>query len=234
VYAAMSWREFWDRNRTTYVNDRHRQLESELIGRAVETFIPNGAATILDYGCGDNRVADEVALYCRKLILCDSAPSLLKRLKQRYAQNSKISVMTPSELLALSSGSIDLTFANSLIQYLGNNELHELLGLWRRMLKSEGLLVIGDVIPTNASDVRDAMTLLRFGWEGGFLFAAIVGLLRIFLSDYRKLRRDHGIFKYDEADFIAIFEKAGFVMKRHAANIGHNQSRMTFTGRPAT
>ena len=230
----MTWREFWDRERTTYVNERHRQLESELIGRAIQTFIPHSTASILDYGCGDNRVADELAQHCRELILCDTAPSLLKRLKQRYAQNPKISVMTPGELHALPSGSIDLTVANSLIQYLGSNELHELMGLWRRTLKSEGLLVIGDVIPTNSSDVHDAMTLLRFGWEGGFLFAAIVGLLRILLSDYRRLRRDLGLFKYDDADLIAIFAKAGFVLKRHTPNIGHNQSRMTLTGRLAT
>ncbi len=230
----MTWREFWDRERTTYINERHRQLESELIGRAIDTFIPHGTASILDYGCGDNRVADELAQHCGKLILCDTAPSLLKRLKQRYAQNPKISVVTPSELQALPNGSIDLIVANSLIQYLGANELHELLELWRRTLKNEGLLVIGDVIPTNSSDVRDAMTLLRFGWEGGFLFAAVVGLFRILLSDYRKFRRDHGLFKYDEADLVATFAKAGFVLKRHTPNIGHNQSRMTFTGSLAT
>ena len=187
---------------------------------------------ILDYGCGDNRVADEVAQSCGKLILCDSAPLLLERLKQRYSQNSKISITTPSELHALPSGSVELVFVNSVIQYLGSNELRELLGLWRRTLKSDGLLVIGDVIPNNASDVRDAVTLLRFGWEGGFLFATITGLLRIWLSDYRKIRRVHGIFKYDEASLIAIFQKAGFDMKRHIPNIGHNKSRMTFTGRP--
>jgi len=229
----MTWREFWDRDRTTYVSERHRRLESQLIGHAVETFIPNRTAVILDYGCGDNHVADEVALSCRKLILCDSAPLLLERLKQRYSQNQKISITTPSELHALQSGSVELIFVNSVIQYLGSDELRELLGLWRRILKSDGLLVIGDVIPNNANDVRDAITLLRFGWEGGFLFAAIVGLLRIWLSDYRKIRRVHGIFKYDEASFIAIFRKAGFVMKRCIPNIGHNQSRMTFTGRPA-
>jgi SAM-dependent methyltransferase len=231
--AKMTWREFWDRDRTTYVNERHRQLESQLIGHAIEAFIPNRTATVLDYGCGDNRVADEIASYCRKLILCDVAPSLLGRLKRRYAQNPKISIATPSEIRALPSGSIDLTVANSLIQYLGNDELHELIGLWRRTLKHDGLLVIGDVIPTNASDVRDSITLLRFGWEGGFLFASILGLLRILLSDYRKLRRNHGIFKYDEAGLIALFRKAGFVMIRHLPNIGHNQTRMTFTGKLA-
>ncbi len=229
----MTWREFWDRDRTTYVNERHRLLESQLIGHAVETFIPNKTATVLDYGCGDNRVADEVALYCHQLILCDIAPSLLERLKRRYAQNPKISVTTPSELHALPSGSIDLIVVNSVIQYLGNNELGELLELWRRTLKSDGLLVIGDVLPTNASDVHDSMTLLRFGWEGGFLIATIAGLLRILLSDYRKLRKVHGIFKYDEAGLIAILRKAGFIMKRHVPNIGHNQTRMTFTGRLA-
>src|SRR5258707_13177660 len=70
MHAAMTWREFWDRERTTYINERHRQLESELIGRAIETFIPHGTASILDYGCSDNRVADECALHCRNLILC--------------------------------------------------------------------------------------------------------------------------------------------------------------------
>ena len=229
----MTWREFWDRDRTTYVNERHRQLESQLIGHAIETFIPNRTTTVLDYGCGDNRVADEVALSCRKLILCDVAPSLLERLKRRYAQNPKISVAVPSEIHALPSGSIDLTVANSVIQYLGSDELHELLELWRRTLKSDGLLVIGDVIPNDATDVGDAMALLRFGWEGGFLFAAVVGLLRIGLSDYRKLRKVHGIVRYDETGLIAVFRKAGFVMKRHRPNIGHNQSRMTFTGKLA-
>jgi hypothetical protein len=109
----MTWREFWDRDRTTYVSERHRQLESQLIGHAVETFIPNRTAVILDYGCGDNHVADEVALSCRKLIFCDSAPLLLERLKQRYSQNQKISITTPSELHALQSGSVELIFVNS-------------------------------------------------------------------------------------------------------------------------
>src|SRR5437868_4428121 len=149
----MTWREFWDRDRTTYVNERHRQLESQLIGHAIGSFIPGKTATVLDYGCGDNRIGDELALRCGRLILCDVAPSLLERLKRRYAGNPKISVATPRELHAMPSQSIDLAVANSLIQYLGGEELYEVMGLWRRTLKSDGLLLIGDVIPPDASDV---------------------------------------------------------------------------------
>jgi len=229
----MTWREFWDRDHTTYVNERHRQLESRLIGHAIESFISGKTATVLDYGCGDNRVGDELALRCGQLILCDVAPSLLQRLRRRYAGNPKILVATPRELHALPSQSVDLTVANSLIQYLGGEELYEVMGLWGRTLKENGLLVIGDVIPPDGSDVYDALTLLRFGWEGGFLVAAILGLTRILLSDYRRLRREHGLFKYDEGSLIALFGKAGFVMKRHFPNMGHNQSRMTFIGKLA-
>src|SRR5438128_10111164 len=103
----MTWREFWDRDRTTYVNERHRQLESQLIGRAIESFIPGKTATVLDYGCGDSRVGDELVLRCGRLILCDVAPSLLDRLKARYAGNPRVAVVTPRHMHGLPDAFVD-------------------------------------------------------------------------------------------------------------------------------
>src|SRR5439155_23947733 len=124
-----------------------------------------------------------------------------------YAGNPTVAVVPPREMHGMPDALVDLIVANSLIQYLGDGELYEVMALWRQVLKPDGLLVIGDVIPKHASDVYDALTLLRFGWEGGFLIAAALGLLRILFSDYRRFRRDHGIFKYDEAMLIALFAK---------------------------
>ena len=103
----------------------------------------------------------------------------------------------------------------------------------RPLLKEDGRLVIGDVIPRGQSPVADALSLLRFGWEGGFLIAAGIGLVRTFFSDYRKLRADLGLSFHDEHEMLAILDHAGFAGERRRENIGHNQGRMTFIAQRA-
>ena len=44
--------------------------------------------------------------------------------------------------------------------------------MFRRLLKPGGLLVLGDVIPHKLSALEDARTLLRFGRQEGFFWAA--------------------------------------------------------------
>ena len=101
-------------------------------------------------------------------------------------------------------------------------------GLWRRKLKPTGVLVVADVIPPDVSPLRDAAALLWFGLKGGFLLAAIGGLVRTALSDYRKVRAQLGLATYSELEFTAILADQGFIADRVRPNFGHNQGRMTF------
>jgi len=75
--------------------------------------------------------------------------------------------------------------------------------------------------------------LLRFGARNGFFGAALLGLIRIFFSDYMRLRKSAGLSHYEEADMLAKLRAAGFLAGRAEINIGHNQRRMTFIARPA-
>ena len=68
--------------------------------------------------------------------------------------------------------------------------------------------------------------------EGGFLFAALGGLVRTLFSDYRKLRSRLGLATYSQPDMQIILEGAGFTAERRYPNLGHNQARMTFVARP--
>ena len=77
-----------------------------------------------------------------------------------------------------------------------------------------------------------ALALLRFGAANGFFFAAVGGLMRIFVSDYLKLKSKVGLSHYEEADMLAKLKAAGFDARRAAHNIGHDQRRMTFLARP--
>ena len=75
------------------------------------------------------------------------------------------------------------------------------------------------------------------GWTGvrdgdnGFFWAAAFGLMRIFVSDYPRLKKTVGLSHYTEAAMLEKLKGAGFAAERAPRNIGHNQRRMTFLTR---
>jgi SAM-dependent methyltransferase len=224
----IGWRDFWNSRHYIYVNARHQNLHDRLVARDIVGFIPSRDAAVLDYGCGEATAAEMVAGSCRSLILCDAAPKLRTRLASCFTGHAKITVLSPEEVRALPRDSLSVVVVNGVLQYLPNNELKELLAILRPLLKDDGIMVIGDVIPRDRSIVADAATLLAFGFKNGFFIAASYGLVRLLLSNYVWLLLVRGLRRYDEAEIVAIFRASGLIAERRYPNIGHNQGRMTF------
>ena len=130
------------------------------------------------------------------------------------------------------AGTYDLIVMHSVAQYLTEAELDRLLGIFHRLVKPNGLVIIGDIVPPQFASPAAALSLLRFGLANGFFWAAVGGLIRIFLSDYFRLKKTHGLSHYDEAAMLERLARAGFAARRAARNIGHNQWRMTFLAQP--
>ena len=72
------------------------------------------------------------------------------------------------------------------------------------------MLIIGDIVPPQFAAPRAALSLLRFGAANGFFWAAVGGLIRIFLSDYFRLKKTHGLSHYTEAEMLAQLTAAGY------------------------
>lgn len=227
-----SWVDYWNSDHAIYVNERHKQLHAAAVGNDILRQVHRGNAVVLDHGCGEALYAETVAAGCGRLILCEAAPAVRGKLAARVAGQPTIEVISAESVVDLSDSSIDLVVANSLVQYLPREELIGLLGIWRRKLKPDGSLIVADVIPPAVSPLTDALALLRFGWQGGFLGAALWGLLRTALSDYRHVRSQLGFAMYTEAGFVALLREYGFEAIRIHPNFGHNQARMTFRGKP--
>ncbi|RDJ21035.1 methyltransferase domain-containing protein [Bosea caraganae] len=227
----MSWRDFWNGDHAIYVSPRHKLLHYRQVAADLIRHIPSREAIVLDHGCGEALSADRVAAACARLYLCEAAPSVRDKLSASFGHIPTIAVVSPEEVAALGDGALDLVVANSLIQYLSREELSELLGLWRAKLKPGGKLVLADVIPPDVSPLTDASQLLAFAWRGGFLIAALAGLVRTALSDYRKLRAELGLSTYAEAEITELIGAAGFADVERQQNFGHNPHRMTFAAR---
>jgi SAM-dependent methyltransferase len=229
-----TWREFWDSAHSIYVSDRHKDAHYRDVAEQLAAFVPGPNARVLDHGSGEAIHAGLVAAKVRELYLCDAAPSVRAANVARFSSDPKVKVIAPEDVERLPDASLDLVFANSLVQYLtSEGELDRTLALWRRLLAPGGTLIVADVIPPHVGPVSDGLALLRYAARNGFLGAALIGLTRTALSGYWSLRSALGIARYTQADFLAKLRAAGFTAERLAKNVEHNPARMTFRARLA-
>jgi SAM-dependent methyltransferase len=230
---ARDWASFWDQPHSIYVNERHLDAHYRDVATGIVTLLPGPNARVLDYGCGEAIHANLVADAASEVLLCESAATVRENLRQRFANTRKIRVLAPEDLAHQPTGSIDRVIANSVVQYLGRAELEELLAKWRKLLAPDGALVIADVIPPDVGPLNDALSLLRYAARNGFFIAAILGVIRIAFSPYRRMRARLGITCYTEAEFLAILAAHGYSAERLPFNLEHNPARMSFRARPA-
>ena len=228
-----SWVTFWDKPHSIYVNARHKDVHYRLIAEQVAALVPSTEARVLDYGSGEALHADLIAARAGEVLLCDGAPGVRASVAARFAANAKIRVLDPQAVRRLPPHSLDLIVLHSVAQYLSPAETADLFALFHDLLKSDGTLIVSDVIPPRVAAATDAVALLRFAAAHGFLLAACAGLLRTLMSDYWRLRNQLGITRYGETEMIEKLAAAGFAATRAPTPIiGYNTARMAFVAHP--
>lgn len=231
----MDWISFYDfKHSVIYVNARHRDVHYRTIATDIRGLVPSPNANVMDYGCGEATSADLLAAACGHLTMVEAAPNVRAALAARNADNPKVSVLTPDQAAAQPAGSFDMIVLHSVAQYLSGAELDKLLATFHRLLKPTGVFVLGDIIQPRLAAPMAAIALLRFGAANGFFWAAVGGLIRIFVSDYLKIKSAVGLSHYEEKAMLERLRQAGYAPERAKKNIGHNQQRMTFLARPVT
>ncbi len=226
------WLSFWDKPHSIYVSARHRDIHYRLIARELAALLPSRQARVLDYGSGEALHADVVAAAAGELLLYDGAPNMRAALAARFAGDAKVRGLSPEDVERLPDSCVDFIALHSVAQYLPPEQTRALLVLFRRLINPGGVLLVSDIIPPRVGTAADVAALLRFAAANGFFFAAVAGLMRTLLSDYRRLRTRVGLTHYSDAAMIEMLSAAGFAASRAPRNIGHNQARMAFVARP--
>src|SRR5262249_28972724 len=198
----LTWIAFWNTSRSIYVNARHKDVHYRLIAQEIVGYLPSPAAHVLDYGSGEALHADLVAAASGHVLLCETAPVVRAGIVTRFADNPKIRSVAPEDLERLPLQSLDLIVLHSIAQYLTPDEVQALFALFHRLLQTDGVLVVSDVMAPDVLPTTDAWELLRFAAANGFLAAALAGLVRLRLSNYWRLRTSLGLACYGEAAMI--------------------------------
>jgi SAM-dependent methyltransferase len=224
-----SWLEFWNAPNAIYANNRHRQAHSAKVLAGVSRFVQTGGTSIvMDWGCGEATAAGDLARRCQLLLLFEPANTTRRRLLANYADHSKIDVIDEAKLSAISPASIDLIVVNSVVQYLSRAQFVEALHLFNRLLKSDGRLLLGDIIEPGTPLMRHVATFLRFAFENGFFWAGVLSLARNLMSPYRQLRHNAGYACYTTIEMIGLLSDNGFIGERLPFNIAVSQLRCSY------
>jgi SAM-dependent methyltransferase len=226
-----SWLSYWNAPNRIYVSERHKRLHYDVVFAGIAPHLPTRGGVVLDWGCGDALAADGIAERCNTVLLYDAAESARDRLRLRYVGHARIRVLEQFGLDELAGDSVDLIIVNSVIQYLSDEQLHEALVLFNRLLKSGGGFLLGDVINPGTRNSRHVTTLLRFAWRHGFFLAAIGGLAQTFVSPYRNLRREVGFATFTSEQILDKLARHGFTAEKLARNIGISGNRSSYLAR---
>ena len=178
--------------------------------------------------CIRDRYAEDLARKCSKLVLVDSSNNIRNMLVSRTFGNESIITKDVDECHDLKDESLDLIIVNSVFQYLNSDDIKNILKMFNKKIKKNGKLVIADVIPPDLSMISDVISLLQFAWSNGFFVISLLGLLKTYFSDYRKLRQEVGLSVYSVVDFKDLLFQNGFNAQLMDRNFGHNQGRNCF------
>lgn len=229
--GASGWVDFWNRPNAIYANQRNLEAHFACLQSDLDAHLPEGG-TILDFGCGDALAAEAMAKRCRNVWLYDAAPAVRQRLRDRLSGHPGIRILDDDDLAALPPGSVDLVLAVSVLQYIPREELDGVLHLWRGLVSARGRILIADVVDPDTPMLRDIASQLGMARQHGFLMAALMGLGRMALSDYRRIRRESGFSTYTPTELQARLSAAGLRADRLPKNIGPTPHRHSFVARP--
>ena len=206
-------------------------MHSEKILNDIGCWIPSSDCAILDYGCGEALYATGLLAKCSHLTLVDTSQNTRTQIKSRLNNSDNVKILSPEDCASLKNDSIDLIVANSVFQYLNQDQTLFTIQLFHRVLKHDGKVIIADIIPLNSSVLSDSFNLLKLGYRNQFFLASIFGLFKTFFSDYRILRNSLGLTNYSSDDLIYFLTQNGFKGKLEVKNFGHNKNRLCFSAK---
>ena len=133
--------------------------------------------------------------------------------------------MSPQDCWSVPPESVDVVIIHSVLQYLRWEETGHLIGQLRVLIKPQGSILLGDIIPPDRTIFQDIASLLTFAWHKQFFIAGLFGLVTTFFSKYRVLRKQYGLTRYSAQDIHHLARKNGLFTRALKRNIGHDQTR---------
>jgi len=223
------WSEFWKDPYQLRPGRKHVDAHYKFLGEKFVGYFKNlQGKKVFSFGCGE---AGEISWALKagaKIFLYDQSPVFDKLVREKFAGNSQVYILTEEEWFRPIDEKFDVIYLSSVVQYFSEQELGNLLKKLIGMMAPGGRIAIIDVISKNTTPLADTLDFLRVSLLLGFWWSGLKTVFNLFRSSYMKTRDMTGFTKYDRADLEALVSPLGLKVVDQPRNLCLSARRQTF------
>jgi cyclopropane fatty-acyl-phospholipid synthase-like methyltransferase len=223
--ASAGWSDYWES-----IEDRQQvfRIEARDYSERVRRLLkPAANMSLLDFGCGFGHTARELSRDVAKISIWDASSTVRKQAAERIASIPNIELLdldAPEN--AQLSDRFDLILVHSVLQYMSSEQILAWLARWRAMLKSDGRLVLSDLIVPGAGGVSELLSYLVFAARHGFFWNALAAGI-VEMSRYWKARQSRPLTTAPRTAVESWAAQSGLAVEWLDENLSHRNARAT-------
>ncbi len=223
--AGAGWSDYWES-----IEDRQQvfRIEARDYAERVRRLLkPARSMSLLDFGCGFGHTARELSGDVGKIAIWDASSTVRKQAAERIASLPNVEVLdldAPEN--AQLSDRFDLILVHSVLQYMSSEQILAWLARWRAMLKSDGRLVLSDLIVPGAGGLGELFSYLVFAARHGFFWNAFVAGV-VEMGRYWKARQSRPLTTAPRAAVESWAAQSGLAVEWLNENLSHRGARAT-------
>ncbi len=222
--AAQNWSEYWED-----VDHRHLfAVEARDHVDRLRAAIPiRPTDRILDFGCGFGHAVELLAPTVAVVAYWDAATAMRRATAERTAAHANVTLADLARPSALGTHArFDLVLANSVVQYLGRDELRRWMTRWRTLLAAGGRIVLSDIPPPRTSSLRELLGLIRFARRHHILIRAVRDGMHE-AHRYTRFRGENCLTRWLPGDVVELAASVGLEAVVLPENLTHRGRRFT-------
>ena len=166
------------------------------------------------------------------MFLYDRSNSFAAAASERFLDESAIHVLDSNSLAELEEHSLDAIVVCSVLQYLDDDELHDLLTLCARLLSPNGVLALVDILPLELDLMDDVRDIIEADLSGIPLADATAHLAALGLSMLRRLRHRLRLRRFSGEELLSLLSDVGLEGSLSRHNFKPARGRQTWLARP--
>jgi cyclopropane fatty-acyl-phospholipid synthase-like methyltransferase len=221
---APSWTAYWED-----IDHRHIfAVEARDYVARLRAAVPvRPTDRVLDFGCGFGHAVELLAPTVAAVGYWDSAEAMRRATGDRSARFRSVFLADLARPAALGAyGRFDLVLANSVVQYMGRDELRRWISRWGSLLTPDGRIVLSDVPAPQTSSVREVLGLIKFARRHRFLARAVRDGMHE-AGRYTRSRGEHCLTRWTPDEIAALAAVSGLETTVLPANLTHRSGRFT-------
>lgn len=211
--SSKGWSHFWKNPKHSF--DKVMKISTTFYASEMEKlFQLKPTDKVLDYGCGPGFLVDYLADLHISVTGTDINKSYVEQNKINHPDSLFLHLSSDAHVnketfeKQLMGTEFDFVVLLSITQYLENEtELDAIINNLRSYIKKTGKLIIADVIDSDTSAVRDAISLLLHCTKSGQPVVFFKFIIYLMFSDYRRLSKEVKLLKLSEQSIRQIAER---------------------------